>query len=289
VRRLTRRQRVAAIVLVALAVGFITLDLTGSSLRSAHGGVRGGLGALYRGTDGMLAPVRRFVEGIPDAGSNEARVRELQQQNAELHKQLADAQVDHKTAAQLQRLHLAAAASGYRVLPARVLATSASEGFDYTVTLDVGSSSGVRDGQSVTDGAGLVGRVLHADTSTSVVLLAIDPGSGVGARDARTGQLGVATGTGEHGFTFRPLNPAAQLRTGDPIATGPAGSTSFVGGLSIGTLRAVRVSADGTTVAAVSPTVSASGLDLVGVILVGGQSGTARTPLSPGNRLAGAR
>lgn len=288
-RRLTRRQRIAAIVLVALAAGFITLDLTGSSLQSAHGGVRGALGALYRGTDGALAPVRRFVEGVPDAGSNEAKVRELQQQNAELHKQLADAKVDHKTAAELQRLHLAAAAGGYKILPARVLATSAAAGFDYTVTLDVGSSSGVHDGQTVTDGAGLVGRVLHADRSTSVVLLAIDPDSGVGARDARTGQLGVATGTGEHGFSFSPLDPAAKLTTGDPISTGPAGSTSFVGGLSIGTLTSVRVTEDGTTIAQVQPTVSPSGLDLVGVILVGGQPDATRAPLAPGNRLAGAR
>ena len=47
-------------------------------------------------------------------------------------------------------------------------------------------------GQTVTDGAGLVGRVLHADASTSVVLLAADPGSGVGVRDVRTGEIGVA-------------------------------------------------------------------------------------------------
>ena len=65
-RRLTRRQRTAALVLAVLALCFITLDLGGGGLRSAHTGVRGTLGALYRGTDAMLGPVRRFA-GYPES------------------------------------------------------------------------------------------------------------------------------------------------------------------------------------------------------------------------------
>jgi rod shape-determining protein MreC len=165
------------------------------------------------------------------------------------------------------------------VLPARVLAISPSEGFDWTVTLDVGSSSGVRVGQSVTDGAGLVGRVLHADADTSVVLLAVDPGSGAGARDVRNGQVGVATGIGRDGFEFRPLDPRAALRVGDRLRTGPSRASSFVSGLEIGTISAVRVAADGTTIATVSPTSKPGNLDLVGVILSAGESGATRGAL----------
>jgi rod shape-determining protein MreC len=279
VRRLTKRQRVAAIVLAALALCFLTLDLGGSGLRSAHGGVRGMLGSLYRGTDSVLGPVRRFVQGIPHAGSDEHELHALQKQNAALKKQLADARIDRSTAAQLRRLHLAAADAGYSVLPARVIATSAGQGFDYTVTLDAGSDSGVRTGQTVTDGAALVGRVLHADASTCVVLLAIDPGSGVGVRDLRTGQLGVATGAGDGGYSFRPLDPTAHIAVGDALSTGPAGASSFVAGLSVGRVRSVRVSADGTTVAGVDPAVSATGLDLVGIVRDGAQQDRTRTAL----------
>lgn len=283
-RTLTRRQKIAALVLAVVAAAFVTLDLTGSSLGSAHSGVRGALGSLYRGTDGLLGPVRRFVQGVPHAGSNQAKVRSLEQQVAELKKQVADAGVDKRTAAELRRLKLAAAGGNYRVLPARVLATSAAEGFDYTVTLDAGSSSGVRVGQTVTDGAGLVGRVLHAASATCVVLLAVDPESGVGARDARSGQLGVVTGDGRNGFSFRPLDPKARVAVGDPIATGPAGASSYVGGLSIGTVRSVQTSGAGVTTAAVTPTVSASGLDLVGVILVDGQT-AGRTAIAASGKL----
>lgn len=281
--RLTRRQRVAAAVLAVLALCLLTLDLGGSGLRGAHSGVRGSLGALYRGTDSVLGPVRRFVQGVPHAGSAEDRIHGLQRENAALSKQLADARVDAATARRLAALRLAAAGGGYRVLPARVIAVTPAGGFDWTVTLDVGTARGVRDGQTVTDGNGLVGRVLHADTSTASVLLATDPGSGVGARDLRDGELGVATGAGSAGLSFRPLNPRAALRVGDTLRTGPAGASSYVPGLAIGTVRSVRVSTDGSTLATLTPAVSPTTLDLVGVIVAargGGAAGT--TPLAGG-------
>lgn len=271
-RRLTRRQRIAAAVLAALAACFLTLDLAGGSLGAAHGGVRGAMGSLYRGTDSVLGPVRRFLQGIPRAGEDQSRLQALEQQNTTLRKKLAQARLDRHTAAELSKLHLAARSGGFRIVPARVIATSASGGFDYTVTLGAGTQSGLRAGQTVTAGNGLVGRVLHADSSTAVVLLAIDPGSGVGARDLRSGQLGVVTGAGRDGFTFRPLDPNARVRAGDPLATGPAQASSYTPGLAVGTVRAVRVTAGGATVATVAPTVSASGLDVVGVIVTGGNS-----------------
>jgi rod shape-determining protein MreC len=279
-RQLTRRQRSAALVLAAVALGLLTLDLGGAGLRSAHNGVRGAMGSLYRGTDTVLGPVRRFVQGVPSAGSNQARVDKLQHENAVLRGELAAQAQNRSTATELASLQLAADRGGYRIVPARVIALGPGEGFDWTVTLDVGSTSGIRVDQSVTDGDGLVGRVLHADPSTSVVLLAADPGSGVGARDVRTGQVGVATGDGTHGFTFVPLTPTAAVRVGDRLETGPAGASSFVAGLAVGAVSSVRTSADGSVQADLTATVSPTGLDLVGVILVGGQPVT-RVPLTP--------
>lgn len=265
-RSLSRRQRTAAMVLAALAAVFVVLDAGGSSLKPAHGGVRGAMGSLYRGTDTVLGPVRRFVQGLPAAGSNDSRVRALQQQNAVLRRQLLSARLDRDTLVQLRRLRLSADAADLRMLPASVIATSASGGFDFTVTIDRGTTDGVRAGQTVTAGDGLAGRVLHSDGDTAVVLLVIDPGSGVGARDLRTGQLGVASGAGRDGYTFRPLDPQADVAVGDRLVTGPARSTSFAPGLLVGTVRTVRVSADGTNVASVAPAVSASSLDVVGVV-----------------------
>lgn len=280
-RRLTKRQRLAAIVLAVLAVGFLTLDLAGSGLRSSHAGVRGTLGALYRGTDSLVRPVRTLVQGLPHAGSNEDKVRALRRQVADLEHQLANRAANQKTATELTRLQLAANSGRYRVLPARVIAIGPGQGFDWTVTLDAGSTSGVRVGQTVTDGDGLVGRVLRADASSSVVLLGADPGTGVGVRDLRTNEIGVATGQGTRGYRLVMLNPTAQLKPGDKLVTGPTGSTTYIAGLSLGKVRSVRASSDGTTSADVEPTTSPTTLDLVGVILVGGAPADSRTALAP--------
>jgi rod shape-determining protein MreC len=281
-RRLTKRQRIAATVLCVLALSFLVLDLAGTGLRSAHGGVRGTLGALYRGTDAAVGPVREFLAGVPTAGSNRAKLETLRHENAVLRGQLAAAHADATTSNELARLQLAATSGGHRILPARVVALGPGEGFDWTVTLDVGTKDGVVVGQTVTDGAGLVGRILHADPATAVVLLAADPGSGVGVRDLRTGQVGVATGEGLHGFEFAPIDSTAVIKVGDQLSTGPVGSTSYVAGLPVGVVSAVRVSADGSTRATVRPVVSPTTLDLLGVIdTAATTNSTSRAALQP--------
>jgi rod shape-determining protein MreC len=284
-RRLTRRQRVSAIVLSVIALGFITLDLGGGALREAHTGVRGALGSLYRGTDAVLGPLRRWVQGLPSAGTNQARIDQLRADNAQLRGRIGALEADQRTADRLAGLQRAADASGHRLLPARVIAYGPGQGFDWTVTLDVGTRSGVHVGQTVTDGAGLVGRVLHADSDSSVVLLAADPGSGVGVRDLRTGELGVANGQGADGFSFLPLRPDAQVHVGDRLETGPTGSSSYVANVSVGTVSSVRTSADGTVRATARPTASPTSVDIVAVIVVGPAGIAERQPVvSSGHR-----
>jgi rod shape-determining protein MreC len=247
------------------------------------------LGSLYRGTDAVLGPVRRFVEAVPHAASDQDRMRELEQRNARLQQRLAHAKADRATERQLRALHLAAKSGGYKIVPARVVATNPAEGFDDTVTIDVGSSSGVRAGQSVTVGADLVGRVLHTEQDTSVVLLTTDADSGVGARDQRSGQIGVVSGAGTDGYTFRPLDPHIRVRVGDVLSTGPGRASSFVPGLIIGTVHSVHTGPDGAPVAAVDPAVSATSLDLVGVVVTHDRVGGTRTALGPHTELAGGR
>src|SRR5919197_375619 len=207
-RRLTRRQRTAAAVLALVALCFITLDLGGGTLRDAHSGVRGALGSLYRGTDAVVGPARRWVEGVPSAGSQQSTIDRLRGENARLRGRIAALQAEQRTSGRLTELARAADASGQRLLPARVVAYGPGQGFDWTVTLDAGSGDGVRD--------------------------------------LRTGEIGVATGLGADGFSFAPLDPGADIRLGDQLVTGPNGSTSYVAGIQVGTVRSVRTSADGT-------------------------------------------
>ena len=280
-RQLTRRQRTSALVLALVALCFITLDLGGGSLRAAHTGVRGSLGSLYRGTDSVLGPVRQWFTGLPKAGSNQSTIDSLRHRNTVLQGRLNAQASDRSTSSQLATLQQAADGTDHTLLPARVVAFGPGQGFDWTVTVDVGTADGAKNGQTVTDGAGLVGRVLHADAHSAVVLLAADPGSGVGVRDTRTGEIGVATGNRGKGFVFQPLNPDATVKVGDKLITGPSGSSSYVAGLSVGTVTAVQTSSDGSTHATVHPTSSPTAVDLVGVITQAGATVAGRDPLTP--------
>lgn len=259
--RLSLRQRIAAAALVFVALAFCVLDLAGAPLSDAHGGVRGMFGSLYRGTDAVLGPVRRAASsgGASDADL-QAQNAALQRQNAELQQQLSDA-------AAVKGLDALGTTLGAPVHTARVVALAAGQGFEWTVTISAGRDDGVQVNQTVVSGDALVGRVLHVDATTSTVLLAADPGGGVGVRLERSSQLGVVTGRGTAGLTLTPLDPGAEVRTGDVLRTGPAGATTFVAGLRVGTVTAVSHKADGTTTATVTPAVSPTSLDVVGVVM----------------------
>jgi len=283
-RKLSRRQRLSAAVLSVLALLFVSLDFTGGSFAGARGGVTGALGSLYRGTDAVLGPARRFLQGVPDVSRNRAKLAELEQQNRQLRQQLAAAQSDRSTASALARLQLQSDSQRWQVEPARVIATGPGAGFQWTLTLDAGSADRVQAGQTVTDGVGLIGRVLSVQPHTCVVLLVADPGSGVGVRDQRSHQLLLASGRGEGGVTASPIDDGTDVRVGDTLVTGPAGQTTYAAGLAVGTVSSVSTGADGSITAHVKPATSSTAADVVGIVLLPVRDAIrpALTPSAPG-------
>ena len=119
----------------------------------------------------------------------------------------------------------------------------------------------------MTDGLGLVGRVVAVHGTTSVVLLAADPTSGVGVRDVRSGALLLATGGGSGELSATALQDRVDVRVGDQLVTGPAGKTTYAAGVAVGVVTSVHTAADGTVSARLRATTSQTGLDLVGIIL----------------------
>ena len=280
-KRLTRRQRRAALALAVVAMLFIASDALGASYAEARGGVQGFFGALYRGTDSVFTPARRWIQALPHLGRDARTIARLRAQVAMLQRQNANLVDAGGAGAQLRQLQIQATRGGYSVVPARVIAIGPGAGFDWTVTLDAGSYDKIKVGQTVIAGASLIGRVVRVAPTSSTVLLAADPGSGVGARDQRNGQLGVVTGQGSGGFSFRPLDPNAAPRVGDVLVSGPARTSTYVPGLTVGTVSSVETAPTGAVTAAVKAAVAPTSLDIVGVVLVGGASGP-RAPLRPG-------
>jgi rod shape-determining protein MreC len=156
-----------------------------------------------------------------------------------------------------------------RIVPARVIAIGPSQGFAWSATLDSGSRDGIKKDQTVINGDGLVGRVTSVGATTSTVLLAIDPNSSIGARAAKSSEVGIATGNGLSGLTFQLLNQSAPLREGDPLLTfGSRRDRPFIPGIPMGIITEVKGSAGSLSRTAVVKTyVNFSALDVVGVVV----------------------
>jgi rod shape-determining protein MreC len=258
------------LVLLVVSVLLVTLDYRSSSFAGIRSATQTVFGPVQRGLTAVFTPVGRFFAGIPDVGSNRSRIDELERDNADLRRRLRESTLTGARAEQLRRLELLAGLGQYRVVPATVVALGPSLDFEWTVTVDAGSRDGVRAGMTVVNGDGLVGRVKQVTPTSTVVVLAVDPGSSVGVRLAGSNQLAVATGDGLAPLTLRPLDPQTRARVGDRLVTGPYGGSTYVPGIPVGEVTAISTdpaTPDGE--ATVRPYVTFAALDLVGIVLVG--------------------
>jgi rod shape-determining protein MreC len=266
----TGGQRRAILVLLVISLVFITLDYRSGSFAGIRSATQTVFGPVQRGVSAVAGPVGRFFAGIPDAAGAHGRISELERQNADLQRRLRESTVDTGRLDQLRRLELLAGLGQYRVLPASVVSLGPSLGFEWTITVDVGSRDGVKADMTVVNGDGLVGRIKQVTSLTSVVVLAADPGSSVGVRLAGSNQLGIATGAGLGPFAFAPLDPQTRVRVGDQLVTGPYGGSTYVAGVPVGQVTAVTGDPGGAAATAtVRPYVTTAALDVVGVVLAG--------------------
>jgi rod shape-determining protein MreC len=282
-RRPTRRQRFALILLVVLAAGLITADYQGNAFTGLRNGAETVFGPVQRGLAAIFNPIGRFLGGIPHLGSNRRDIDALRKENDDLRRQLAEQGLDGGRATELTNLKLLAGLGGYRVVPATVVSLGPSLGFEWTVTIDVGSVDGVKPDMTVVSGPGLVGRVKDVGRTTSVVVLAADPGSIVGTRVAGSNELGLVTGNGTADMSLTLLNPNARVRVGDRLVTGPYGESTYVAGVPIGEITAVGgdTGGAGPRTATVRGYVDPTRLDLVGVVLTGPRTDPRDSVLPP--------
>jgi rod shape-determining protein MreC len=273
----TRRTRTVLSVLLLLAIALITIDYRGgdhSPLRGLRGFGATVFGPIESVAAAVVHPVGDTIGAFADAPGAQRRADRLEKENQRLREQLRAEKLDAARAGQLDRLLGAAGLGGYKVVAARVI--SAGQGFEDTVTLDVGTSSGVRRDMTVMTGDGLVGRVTRVGPATATVVLATDAGSAVGARLEDSQEIGIVQGLGSRridgGGTplgFQLLDSNAALQPGQRIVTfGSQGDRPYVPGVPIGVIQRVEKTPGSLTrTAYVTPFVHFSRLDVVGVVV----------------------
>ncbi len=256
--------------LLAASVTVVTLDFrqgSGGPLRKVQDQVLSVLAPLQSGVSHALSPVGQVFRSI---GS----IPHLQSENTRLKRQLSALQAQQNQVPDMQRQLAQALAllqeqpwtAGHKV-GANVIMEGPSNA-EWTVFLDKGVSSGVQVGMAVLAESGLVGRVTSVESSSSKVLLAIDPQHHVGARLTSSGDTGVLSGNGQADLAFDLIGVTTTVAPGETVVTSGYDGGIYPPGIPIGRVKTVRRSPDGLNQSAsVQPFVDFNKLQLVLILL----------------------
>lgn len=278
--------------LVLACLTVMTLDAKAGSdspvdgLRFAVGTV---VGPLESATDTVARPFTDLTGFFRTNHDLRAENAALEAENSRLRGEAAIAPLDEQRLAELDGLTRTVRETGYSLVAARVVAMGPMQSFSRTVTIDAGTSSGIRKDMTVLNNDGLVGRVVRATRSTATVLLVIDTGSVVGGRLGTNLEIGFLRGRGSVSDTGRldlDLVDNAVIPSRDDVVVtwGSPGGVPYVAGIPIGRVESVTSSPrESSRLAVIRPFVDFSALDVVGVVVPKGSEGD-RTVLSAGGQ-----
>ena len=268
----SRRTRLVLGVLLAVALALITLDARNSSAAPVRG-LRSFGGVLFGSAESAASavggPVAGFFSNLGAGSRDQAKINSLQREVVQLRGELSQARISKTDAAQLQQLLQLAGRGRYRVVPASVIA--AGPAYQDAVTINAGSSDGIKTGETVLNGAGFVGVVTSVSSHNSTVLLATDGSAKVGVRLAPGGEIGLVTGSGstdssQGALRLEVFDATAVLQPGEQVVT--FGGWPYAPGVPVGVItRVVAGVGTLTKTAYVRPYANDSSLGVVGVVV----------------------
>jgi rod shape-determining protein MreC len=277
-----RSSRVVVALLVAASLTVITIDAASgedSPVDPARAAVGEVIGPVEAGTATAVRPFRETIAYF--AANDELRrdVAELSAQNSKLRSQAEQAPLDRTRLAELDGLTGTANQTGYALVAARVVGMGPMQSFSRTVTIDAGTTSGVRKDMTVLNNDGLVGRVISATRTTANVLLVLDTDSVVGGRLGSNSEIGFLRGrgvTGERGrLDLDLVDHSVTPAKGDSVVTwGSQNGVPYVAGIPIGKVESVySTPRELAKHAVIDPFVDFTALDVVGVVVPGKTDG----------------
>lgn len=258
---LIRRAVVVGLVVVALAL--ITIAFRSPTAGALHGVQGAGSTALRPfqiAATRVAQPFRDAYDYVHGLANAKAENKKLRQQNRALRERDIHRAAQAALVLSLQRLlHFEQGSrfpNDYSAVNTAVIAPPGGP-FAHSMTVDAGSSSGVRLNSPVVSGAALVGIVTNVYSDTSVVRLLNDPNSFVAAFDPRTKVRGGMIHTGPGGtLILDQVSKQLKVREGDALVTAgthnarypdlypygiPIGRVSSVGATDTSTFLQVQV------------------------------------------------
>jgi rod shape-determining protein MreC len=262
------RQRTGWLFL-AVTVGHIILI-------SAQVNTRRGVPMLEAATFGVFAEVQRattsVVGGVQDSWQNYFALQQVRAENQRLTNELAQLRIQMQQeralaeqSRSLQQLLDLRSSLELKTTGANVIGAGASAEFR-TVTLDKGTSDGLRPDMAVISPSGVVGRVIMPTGRASKLQLLIDRNAAAGALVERSRAQGVVVGTGTDRLRMDYVSGTADLKVGDRVVTSGIDGI-YPKGFVIGQIESIQRGAGEFSGITVRPAVDFSGLESVLVVL----------------------
>ena len=235
------RGRLLIIVLLVTSLFLITLDLRGVQvIDGLRTGTQTALTPVQKAGSWVVSPFRNFLSDVTHLGRTRNQIEKLRDENDKLRLTLQNRKTADAQLKQLKGVLNLAGTAGFDVVNAKVISQGSTTSFTQTITIDAGTSSGVRANMTVLSGYGLVGVVKFAYRNSALVQLASDPAFKIGARIAGTQQIGILSGQGTRKGVLQLLDNTTQVRKGDALlARGSQNGRPFVPGVPIGEVTSV--------------------------------------------------
>jgi rod shape-determining protein MreC len=266
----TRSTKGLVVILVTISLVTITIDY-----REGQSGPLAKLGEvaltvitpLQKAVNSVTHPIGTFFTGLAHSYSLEEKVRDLQRQLDAAKTDAILLQSLKVRIAQLESTIKMQDTLGLETTGATVIASGVSN-FEWSVTIDKGSTSGIRRGMAVVAAAGLVGTVTEVSPIGSKVTLILDPGVEVSGRLVNSQQVGGLVGQGNGPLRMQFVNQTTQVEVGEPVETAGYSRSLYPAGIRIGAVSTVNSEpASGSQDIEVTPSVDFSSLDIVLVVL----------------------
>jgi rod shape-determining protein MreC len=195
-RKQVRRRRAVLVALLVVSLILISISFSEAQsgpLHTMQRGIASVLSPLEEGAERALKPARDLVSWFDETFDARGENEELRDEVAELRSQLADAQSAVGENEQLREqleVRQTAALGGFEPVTGRVIGRSPTVWYS-TVTIDKGTSAGIRVNDPVVAADGLAGRITQTTPNTAQVTLITDSESSVTARVLPDGATGV--------------------------------------------------------------------------------------------------
>lgn len=255
-KKTVRRRRATLGLLVVLSLILLSASLGAGASGGLLGAVQAGFLDIFTpiedGANTLLTPVRDVIHAADDV-VHAAHERDVYHaQNRRLVAENAALEADRRELLQLRAqftLDGELGVASYDQVVAQVSDEAPSVWYSH-VTIDAGSDAGIRAGDVVIDGDGLVGRVTTTAADAAEVTLLTDASFAVDVRDAATGVWGIAEpATGGSNDLQLDFPSGSGVAVGDSIVTAGTGPSVFPPDIPIGRITSIDRTTQTITIA----------------------------------------